>query len=105
MKFELVDRQGYIPDLNYGEAGQELACFVPSDYTFKQVSYHSGEGEVSIDNHLWQFFFTQEGIGVRLLDGIVSLKEAETFILAVKSHIWGDAHQQVQTFLAGVTPK
>ncbi|MEL0636129.1 hypothetical protein V6259_05015 [Marinomonas sp. TI.3.20] len=104
MKFELVDRQGYIPDLNYGEAGQELACFVPADYPFKQVSYDNGEGEVSIDNHIWHFFFTQEGIGVRLLDGIVSLKEAEKFILAVKSHIWGDSNQQVQIFLAGMTP-
>lgn len=104
MKFELVDRQGYIPDLNYGEAGQELACFVPADYPFKQVSYDNGEGEVSIDNHIWHFFFTHEGIGVRLLDGIVSLKEAEKFILAVKSHIWGDSNQQVQIFLAGMTP-
>lgn len=105
MKFELVDRQGYIPDLNYGAAGQELACFVPSDYRFSQVSYNNGEGEVSIDGHAWRFFFTQEGIGIELLDGIVTLKEAEKFLMAIKSHIWGDNHQQVQIFLAGITPK
>ncbi|MGR0277906.1 hypothetical protein ACUM5Y_02530 [Marinomonas dokdonensis] len=105
MKFELVDRQGYIPDLNYGESGQELACFVPSAYTFQQTNYQNGEGEVLIDGHSWQFFFTQEGIGIKLLDGIVTLKEAEAFLQAIKSHIWGDAHQQVQIFMAGVTPK
>jgi len=43
MKFGLVDRQGYVPDMNYGEAGQELACFVPTDYRFEQVSYVNGE--------------------------------------------------------------
>ena len=75
MKFELVDRQGYIPDLNYGISGQELSCFIPSDYPFQQVSYNNGEGEAIIDKHTWQFFFTQEGIGIKLIDGIVSLKE------------------------------
>lgn len=105
MKFELVDRQGYIPDLNYGEAKNELACFIPSNYSFRQVSYNNGEGEAIIDNHTWYFFFTQEGIGIQLMDGIVTLKEAEHFLLAIKSHIWGENHQQVQIFMAGVTPK
>lgn len=105
MKFELVDRQGYIPDLNYGDTGQELSSFIPTDYPFTQVSYHNGEGEVLIDGHTWHFFFTQEGIGIRLIDGIVTLKEAEKLLLSVKSHIWGDNHQQVQTLMAGVTPK
>lgn len=105
MKFELVDRQGYIPDLNYGAAGQELSCFIPTDYHFEQVSYNNGEGEVVIDKHTWHFFFTQEGIGIQLMDGIVTLKEAEHFLMAIKSHIWGETHQQVQIFMAGVTPK
>ncbi|RDL45260.1 hypothetical protein DN730_06515 [Marinomonas piezotolerans] len=104
MKFGLVDRQGYVPDMKYGEAGQELSCFVPSGYTFKQVSYVNGEGEVLVDGHTWRFFFTQEGIGAELMTGIVTLKEAETFLSAVKSHIWGDSHQQVQIFISGVAP-
>ncbi|NVK72693.1 hypothetical protein C0J08_16395 [Marinomonas sp. CT5] len=105
MKFELVDRQGYIPDLNYGDAGQELSCFIPADYPFQQVSYNNGEGEAIIDKHTWQFFFTQEGIGMQLIDGIVTLKEAEHFLHDVKSHIWGEANQEVQIFIAGATPK
>lgn len=105
MKFELVDRQGYIPDLNYGDKGQELACFIPPVYSFTQVTYNNGEGEASIDGHIWKFFFTQEGIGVTLMDGIVTLKEAGKFLAAVKSHIWGETHQQVQIFIAGAMPK
>ncbi|SBS28341.1 hypothetical protein MSP8886_01130 [Marinomonas spartinae] len=105
MKFELVDRQGYIPDLNYGSAGKELACFVPADYPFEQLSYNNGEGEVRIDGHTWHFFFTQEGVGIKLIDGVVSLKEAEKMLQAIKTHIWGENHQQVQIFIAGITPK
>jgi hypothetical protein len=105
MKFELVDRQGYIPDLNYGEAEKELAGFIPSNYSFEQISFNDGEGKAVIDKHTWHFFFTHEGIGIKLMDGIVSLKEAEHFLLAIKSHIWGEKHQQVQIFIAGVTPR
>ena len=104
MKFGLVDRQGYVPDMNYGDAGKELACFVPSDYHFEQVSYVKGEGEVKVDGHVWRFFFTQEGIGAELMGGIVTLHEAQKFLQDVKSHIWGDQHQQVQIFLSGVAP-
>ncbi len=105
MKFELVDRQGYIPDLVYGEAGQELSCFVPDDYKWEQIAYLNGEGDVLIDGHTWRFFFAQEGIGVKLIDGIVTLKEAQTFLSAVKIKIWGEQNQQVQMFIAGTTPK
>lgn len=104
MKFGLVDRQGYVPDMNYGESGQELSCFVPADYSFEQVSYANGEGEVKVDGHVWRFFFTQEGIGAELMAGIVTLHEAQKFLQDVKSHIWGDKHQQVQVFLSGVAP-
>ncbi|SBT16906.1 hypothetical protein MGA5115_00992 [Marinomonas gallaica] len=103
MKFGLVDRQGYVPDMKYGETGQELSCFVPSDYTFEQVSYVNGEGEVKVDGHVWRFFFGQEGVGVELMSGIVTLTEAQKFLQDVKTHIWGDTHQQVQVFLSGVT--
>ncbi|MFD1383269.1 hypothetical protein ACFQ45_07810 [Rhodanobacter aciditrophus] len=104
MKFGLVDRQGYVPDLNYGASGQELACFVPPDYPFTQVSYQNGEGEVLVDGHTWRFIFTQEGIGVELMAGIVTLKEADKFLHDIKSHIWGSSHQQVQIFISGVAP-
>ena len=104
MKFGLVDRQGYVPDMNYGDAGKELACFVPSDYEFEQVSYNNGEGEVKVDGHVWRFFFTQEGIGVELMGGIVTLKEAQAFLQNVKNHIWGENNQQVQIFLSGAAP-
>ncbi|MCV2401432.1 hypothetical protein OFY17_00920 [Marinomonas sp. C2222] len=104
MKFELVDRQGYIPDLNYGEANQELSCFIPHNYSFTQANYSNGEGIAVVSNHSWHFFFTQEGIGVQLVDGIVTLREAERFLMDIKQHIWGVNHQ-VQIFIAGVTPK
>lgn len=104
MKFGLVDRQGYVPDMNYGSAGQELSCFVPSDYAFEQVSYDNGEGAVKVDGHVWRFFFTHEGIGAELMEGIVKLQEAQTFLNNVKEHIWGAKHQEVQVFISGVTP-
>ncbi|KJZ16289.1 hypothetical protein TW85_00490 [Marinomonas sp. S3726] len=105
MKFELVDRQGYIPDLNYGDQGRELSCFVPTDYKWEQVSFDNGEGEVCIEGHTWHFFFTQEGIGIQLVDGIVTAKEADLFLHLVKEHIFGEKTQEVQIFIAGVTPK
>ena len=67
MKFGLVDRQGYVPDMNYGSTGQELSCFVPSDYTFEQVSYDNGEGSVKVDDHVWRFFFTHEANPMAML--------------------------------------
>lgn len=105
MKFELVDRQGYIPDLVYGEAGKELTCFVPDHLTWSQVNYDNGEGDVLIDGHIWRFFFAQEGIGIKLMDGIVTFKEAEIFLTAVKEKIWGTQNQQVQMFIAGTVPR
>ena len=105
MKFELVDRQGYIPDLVYGEAGQELSCFVPEQYQWKQVNYDNGEVDVLIDGHIWRFFFVQEGIGVKLIDGVVSFKEADSFVRDVKEKIWGAKNQEVQMLIAGTTPR
>lgn len=105
MKFELVDRQGYLPDLNYGESGRELACFVPEDFEWQQVQFENGEGEVEIRGHVWRFYFTQEGIGIKLMDGIVTFKEADLFLQAVKERIWGSHHHEVQCFIAGALPK
>ncbi|TDO96309.1 hypothetical protein [Marinomonas balearica] len=104
MKFELVDRQGYIPELTYGTGGSEMSAFVPNHYDFKQMDFDNGIGKVSIDNHVWHFYFTGEGIGVELVDGIVTLNEANRFLATIKEHIWGTKHEEVQMMIAGERP-
>ena len=101
MKFELVDREGFIPELTYGEPGREMQCFVPDGYEWQQTNYEQGEGQVLINGHRWGFYYAQEGISIVLESGVVTIGEATTFVQAVKEKIYGEKSREVQIVLVG----
>ena len=101
MRFEIRERNGNIPDLTSGERGRELSCFVPGSYSWKQVNYGQGEGQVEIDSREWGFYYSERGISIILHDGEIELEEAKRFVNAVAEKIYSENTASVEIFLIG----
>lgn len=103
MNFYLKEKNGFIPDLEYGERGSELSCFIPDGISWTQINYGQGEGQVLINGCEWGFYYTDnDSIGVTLHDGVVSLEESLHFINAVKEKIFGNHSADVSILLIGI---
>ncbi len=101
MKFELKEKNGFIPNLVYGNKGSELACFIPDGVPWTQANYGQGEGQVIIENNEWGFYFGDDAISVVLHEGSLPFKEAYEFVSSVSEKIFLDRKKDVSINLVG----
>ena len=72
MRFDLLEKNGFVPNLEYGNEGQEHSCFIPDGIPWLQLSYGQGEGQVSILDCEWGFYYgDNKVISIELHDGTV----------------------------------
>ena len=96
MIFRLREENGFLPDLVYGDRGRELRCFIPIEYSWKQLNYGQGEGQVLINGSEWGFYYSSyETIDVILHDQATSQKEALQFAHRVCEHVYKDRYKNV----------
>ncbi len=101
MRFEIVDRQGYIPELHYGGPGRELAGFIPDGLEWTQLSYDNGGGQALIRGHRWGFYYAGEGFSIVLESGVETIHDATLFVAQVRDKLFGENSHEVQVLLAG----
>jgi hypothetical protein len=102
MQFEIKERSGYLPELQYGCTGYELSCFIPDSYEWKQINYGQGEGQVLIDFCEWGFYYTDnDSLIVVLHEGVILLNEAVKFIELVVKKVFTEKSGNVDVLLVG----
>jgi len=102
MRFDLKEADGYLPDLIYGEQGNELSCFLPDDVKWEQVNYGQGEGQVMIDSCEWGFYYVDDDtISIVLHSGNMPLSDASKFIKNVCKKVFGDKDNSVTISVTG----
>ena len=102
MKIDLRELNGFVPDLDYGNAGNELSCFIPDGFEWKQVNYGQGEGQVMINGCEWGFYYgDNDVVSVVLHSGKVPLQETLSFINGVVCKIYGSKADSVSVNVTG----
>jgi hypothetical protein len=102
MRFDLREVSGYFPELEYGDQGNELSCFIPDKISWKQVNYGQGEGQARIESCEWGFYYgDDDSLSIVLHSGSILLDEALIFVNKVCHKVFGDRSSGVVVSLTG----
>ena len=104
MRFDLDGNEDCLSSLSYGERSFELSCFIPDGYSWEQVNYGQGEGQVLINGNEWGFYFGDNGVlSVVLHDGSVPLSDGIIFIKSVVQKVFQEYSESVDIKIVGDT--